>query len=164
MRSKIFGFGIVLFLLYTGFYLHHAKKNFTCHECMSVPSLKTAFEEKSLIAIYTSTNTKIKDTLYLTQANIHGEGYYTESYFVGYTGILDTTISEIVSNTSMASVKHGEITAYMGINEIPKQINCKDSMGIIIYNFSLIKTYQKNIDLGSKKSYLKQWKTILKNY
>jgi hypothetical protein len=163
---RIFGLGIILFFLLSGFYLYLAYEDYTCHRCMTIPSINTAKAEKSLVAIYGCLNDELKGTLYLTQGSVHGGGYhyYSDTYYVGYSGKLDKRIVEIGSNIFMASVIDGTFSGLRGINEIPKQIFCEDSTGNAIYTFNLLKSYPKNIELGSKKSYLKEWKTIIESY
>ena len=161
----VFAYLLLVFLVFSTIYLYLAYQDYTCHNCMTMPSLKSASEEKALIAIYTSNQTNTNDTIYLTQANRYGYSYsyYSDEYFVCSNKKLNTKVSKIKTSSFERSVSNGVIS-YSGINNIPKQINCLDSTETIVNSFFLDKIYPNNIKSGKKKSYFKKWKMILEEF
>jgi hypothetical protein len=134
---------------------------------MTVPCFEDAQNNNALIAIYKAASPLISDTLYLSKALIHGNGYqyYSDDFFPGITGKLKNTIDELRSDRYLTSYVDGKNSGYgLGLKVLPKTITCHDSTGGTVATFKLNQEFSENAIKGQERLYIREWITILKAY
>jgi hypothetical protein len=158
--------GSLMFLFGLGF-LNNIYEDFTCHGCSHFPSLKTAIEDKALIALYVNDEGENADTLYLTRmGRWHVDAYheYTEKYFLGLHSPVDHAISKIETDVGehLLSLKNGDAIGLSGIRSLPQSLFCLDSCEKVFKEYPLTFQSEENQTDLPPRSRLRAWREYMR--
>jgi hypothetical protein len=121
---------------------------------MSVWSFEKAEKENSLVAIYTDNKS---DTIYLQKVLIHNGNhqYYSKEFYAEHKSPRPEDIRGLKYNDKYLT-QYGFDNRLSGIDVIRDTMYCVHFNNLIPDTFFLKNEFQENINLGSRKSYVKE--------